>query len=314
MLFTSRQRMVSTALDQDQLWREEYRAHRYLEFATPEVLQQRLIDITENSFVIDRYGKFSTRPDATEWLRLITHINEEIVLRNIEVQVPIPPTYFNAARAAQLWDPLNLPYGSYLLKFGKRQHIFPLFTKGLIRVSPAETYNDAKLGDAVADNEREFMQESIGATVSLPPNRDYSLPRDQWITTSIIGTLKNTQTYTGQAYMACLSRKYDCRLFEDFGYDACVVIRDPLQFLKAMKEAGEALLPGFQFYFDAVSYRDPLQPRPEGDVLYTKHFRFTYQAEFRLTWEREPVAGEPPLQPIFFELGPLTDYCDYLVL
>jgi hypothetical protein len=104
--------MVSTALDQDQLWREEYRAHRYLEFATPEVLQQRLIDITENSFVIDRYGKFSTRPDATEWLRLITHINEEIVLRNIEVQVPIPPTYFNAARAAQLWNPLNLPYGT----------------------------------------------------------------------------------------------------------------------------------------------------------------------------------------------------------
>lgn len=306
--------MASTALDQDQRWREEYRAHRYLEFATPEVIRQRLIDITANSFIIDRFGKFSPRLDATGWLRLITHINEEIALRNTEVTVSIPRPYFRASRAAQLWDPVNLPYGSYLLKFGKREHIFPLFMKGLIRISPAETYNDAQLGDAVADNEREFIQESIGATASFPPNRDYRLPHDQWITTSIIGTLKNIQTYTGQVYMACLTRKYDYRLFEDFGYDACLVIRDPLRFLRAMKEVREVLLPDFQFYFDAVSYRDPFQPKPESDVLYTKHFRFAYQDEFRLTWEREPVAGEPPLQPIFFELGPLMDYCDYLVL
>lgn len=93
-----------------------------------------------------------------------------------------------------------------------------------------------------------------------------------------------------------------------------VVIRDPLRFLKAMKEAGEKVLSSYQFYFDAVQYRDPFQPKPERDALYTKHFRFSYQDEFRLTWEREPIPGEPPLQPIFLELGPLTDYCDYLVL
>jgi len=306
--------MASTPVEQDRLWRQEYRAYRYLEFATPEDLRQRMIDLSENVYIVDRRGRLSMKSDIPEWLRLITHIQEEIGIRSIGLQVPFVPPYRKVGRAAELWDPLNLRYGSYLLKFGKREHVHSLFTKGLIRLAPAETYNDPKLSYAIADDERRFIQESIGGSIGIPPNGDLRIPQEKWINAPILGTLKTIQNYTGQAYMACFARRYDYRLFEDFEYDACMVIRDPLRFLKKMKDVAESLPPGFQFYFDNVQYRDPFQPKRDNDVLYTKHFKYAYQDEFRVTWDRAPVDGELPLQPIFLELGPLTEYCDYLVL
>lgn len=298
----------------DQAWREEYRAHRYLEFATPEVLTQRLQDLVANVYVMDRAGKFSIRPDAEKWTRLVAHIREEITLRRIALETPIPKRYLKAPAAAYLWDQIEPPYGSYLLKFGMREHMRALWETGQLRISPAETYNDPTLTKAVFDNEREFIQESISAKVHAPPRRDYTIPLSEWIEIPIIGTMKYIQTYTGQAYMACFSQRYDYRLFEDFGYDSCVVIRDQLRFWTALKEAGEVALPGWGFYFDNVKYRDPFQPTPGNDVLYTKHFRYTYQDEHRVTWERETLPDGKPLQPIFLNVGPLTDYCNLFFL
>jgi hypothetical protein len=86
-----------------------------------------------------------------------------------------------------------------------------------------------------------------------------------------------------------------------------------MRFIAAAKASGESVLPGWQFYFDNVTYRDPFRPTKNDDVLYSKHFRFSYQSEFRLTWE-SPGPVLLPLNPIFLELGPLTDYCDLLTL
>jgi hypothetical protein len=67
------------------------------------------------------------------------------------------------------------------------------------------------------------------------------------------------------------------------------------------------------FYIDHVAYHDPFKPVKDVDVLYTKHFRYSYQSEFRMTWERDE-SGASLLQPIYLELGSLTDYCTLLVL
>ena len=84
-------------------------------------------------------------------------------------------------RAAELWDKLNLTAGSYLLKFGHKQHITDMIEKGVLRISPAESYDDPSLNPAIADREYEFIEETMGGSVQLPPNRDYSLPREQWL-------------------------------------------------------------------------------------------------------------------------------------
>jgi hypothetical protein len=47
--------------------------------------------------------------------------------------------------------------------------------KGQLRIATPDTYIDPSLNPEIGDNEREFTQESVGATVQFP-NRDYSIP------------------------------------------------------------------------------------------------------------------------------------------
>lgn len=294
-------------------WRQEYRQHRYLEFASPQDLHDRLSDIVVNAYTIDRNGKYQMIVQADQWCEKLTHLKEEITLRQIELSSPPLLKYTAAIRAAELWDSVDVSRGDYLLKFGKREHMADLLSKGRLRICEPEHYADSRFNSAIFDTECEFLQESIGATIKVPPGRDYSIPQDQWLSGPVLGTLKRTSRYEGRAYIACFAMKYEFRLFEDFEANSCVVIRDPLRFLRAIKEWSDVYLADWVFSFDHVAYRDPFQPTKEVDVLYTKHFKYSYQREFRMAWEQDKN-GQPPPEPTFIELGPLTNYCDLLVL
>jgi hypothetical protein len=65
------------------------------------------------------------------------------------------------------------------------------------------TYDNA----ARYDTECEFTQESIGATIQFPLEGDYSIPQDQWISDSVVGTLKRKSNYGGRAYISCFTMK-----------------------------------------------------------------------------------------------------------
>jgi hypothetical protein len=80
-----------------------------------------------------------------------------------------------------------------------------------------------------------------------------------------------------------------------------------------MQDAGEKALPGWQFAFNRVTYRDPFHPIKNDDVLYSKDFKYAYQCEMRITWEHDPSL-KIPLEPVFLDLGPLTEYCVFLAL
>jgi hypothetical protein len=297
----------------DATWRRQYRERRYLEFESPANIETRLSDIARNAYILDRVGRYQVVAGPEVWQEMIAHILEEATLRNINLRNPTLPRYRKAVQAAELWDSIRTLDKGYLLKFGKDKYMTALYETGRFRIAAPDTYADPALNTEIGDNEREFTQESIGGSVQFPPNRDYSIPREQWISAPIIGTLKHTRSYEGYCYMASLGKLYEYRLFEDLGYDACVVIRDPMRFLAAAKAIGENALPGWQFYFDNVIYRDTFRPDKNDDVLYSKHFRFSYQSELRLTWER-PVPVPLPLSPVFLDFGPLKDYCDLLIL
>ena len=297
--------------DEDEVWRAQYRANRYLKNESVAGLQRRANDIALNACEVDRFGKYGLARSGERWREVLTHIFEELGFRNIELPQPNLRRYMQTGRAAELWDKVNLPDGTYLIKFGRTKRMAEMLSKGVLRVSPAESYNDPSLNPAMAGREYEFIEETVGGSVQCPPNRDYSIP--QWISAPIPGTLKRIRTYTGRSYIACFAMKYEYRAFEDFGYDACIVIRDPLRFLHAAEEAGQKCLPGWQFAFDPVTYRDPLRPTRNDDVLYSKHFRYSYQCEFRIRWEHAPGL-ESPLPPVFLQLGPLSEYCVLLAL
>ena len=305
--------MCESVNDDREKWRAEYRAHRYLEHEPIIKLHDRAIAMTVNARAVDRTGKLYWRRGG-QWFEMLTHTLEEFAFRKIVLPMPQPPKYAHAARAAELWDKVNVPNGSYILKFGRKQYIVDLIEKGRLRVQPAESYDDPSLNLAIADKEYEITEETVGATVGVPPpNRDYNVPMDQWEQVPILGTLKQIRTYTGRSYIACFGLRYEYQLFEDFGHDACAVIRDPMRFLHAAQDAGDKVLPGWQFAFDRVTYRDPFHPIKNDDVLYSKNFRYAYQREMRITWEHDPSL-KGPLESVFLDLGPLAEYCDLLAL
>jgi hypothetical protein len=298
--------------EQDALWRFQYRELRYLKFATADEIQERHDDIIRNAYFVARDGRLYSKGNYTRWMQLLAHILEEAALRKIElVREKIAP-YRSALRAAELWDALDLQRGTYLLKFGKSEFMTPLYEKGLLQVSPASTYLDDKFNRAIRDDERKFVQESLGATVQFPPGRGYSIPREQWLSVPVVGTLKQITAYESECYMACFSMRYEYRLFDEFGYDACLVIRTPLRFLDMIKARSATVLPEWQFSAGRVFYRDPFYPSPSQDVLFSKHFRFAYEQEFRLVWE--PPSKQESIKPILLELGALSGDCDLLVL
>lgn len=297
----------------DRQWRLEYCNHRYLEHETPEQLQQRFEDLFRNAYFCWRDGKLYSKGDNTKWACWTTHVLEELTLRKI--RGPLPPKftrYRNAPRAAELWDRLNLAKDTYLLKFGEMKYMRPLWEKGAFTIFPATKYNDAVLNEAIRDDELTLMQQSCGATINSVQDWRTGIRHDFDRPIPIIGPLKRETRYDSNCYMACFGRRYEYRLFDDFGYDSCVVIREPQRFIERVRACMALALPGWDFCTSAVSYRDPCHPTPTDDVLFSKHFRFTYQQEFRTVWEG-PMRPTT-LEPVPLDLGSLTDYCEFLTL
>ena len=298
----------------DRRWRLEYQQHRYLEHATSDELQQRLDDIFRNSYFCWRDGRHYGKGDNTKWTCWLTHVLEEITLRKVQGQLRHPKftRYRNAPRAAELWDGLNLTRNTYLLKFGKEKYMRPLHEQGAFTIFPATKYSDPGLNDAVRDNELTLLTETYGATVDFIKGLHYRVPPELRKPIPVIGPLKRYIHYESNCYMACLGLRYEYRLFDDFSYDSCIVIRDPQRFIEKTRSCMETALPGWDFCAAAVSYQDPSHPTATEDVLFSKHFRFTYQQEFRMVWEAP--TRQSSLQPVTLDLGSLEDYCDLLIL
>lgn len=298
----------------DERWRLEYRNHRYLEHAAIGELQQRFEDVFRNAYFCGRDGKLYSKGDNTKWTCWLTHIFEEVTLRKTPERLRSPKltSYKNTRRAAELWDRLRLKKGTYLLKLGEVKYMRPLFENGSFSVFSATKYDDASLNPAIRDDELTLRRQSYGATVHFIEGLHYKVPRELRKPIPVIGPLKVTSQYQSNCYMACFSLRYDYRLFDELGYDSCLVIREPQRFIERTRACMEAALPGWNLRASAVSYHDPCHPTRTYDVLFSKHFRFTYQQEFRIVWE--PLTKQDALDPIPLNLGPLTDYCDLLVL
>jgi hypothetical protein len=303
------------ATQRDRQWREEYRGRRYLEHATNEVLQARLLDLTKNAYFCHSDGLMYSKGDDTKWMCWLTHIFEESTLRAGRSVLRRPPGahYRNARRAAELWDPLNIHKGTYFLKFGEAKYVRPMYEYGKFMISPASKYADPSLNDAIRDNyERRIETFSSGGTVGFIKGVEYKVPPEMRKPIPIIGPMKYTTEYDSNCYMACFGMRYEYRLFDDMSYDSCLVIRDPRRFIERVKMCSEDELPGWTGRASPVIYHDPFHPSCNNDVLFSKHFRFAYQKEYRIVWE--PPDKQAALSAISLELGPLTEYCDLLIL
>jgi hypothetical protein len=309
-------------LTRNEFWHHQYRQRRYLEHASDDELRQRLADLLNNVCYLTEANKIGVvhGADDAAWWGLLTELFEEHEQRG----KGIPPIrdlgsmhfaklrYNHVTRAAEVWRQYGLIGGDYLFKFGKRKHLEPMISDGAFRLSPATYYSDESLQPSIRDSELEFTQELYGAKVRAPRNRDYSIPPQQWESIPAIGNLCVTVRSDRDYYVACFAGRYEYRLFDDFDADACVVIRDPTRFIERLGGAVRSALNWNDFLGGSVEYRDPYHPSRAIGVFFTKHFRYAYQKEFRLVWL--PPEKQPTLQALNLCLGPLTSFCDILVL
>ncbi len=97
------------------------------------------------------------------------------------------------------------------------------------------------------------------------------------------GELKLTHTLQSNYYVNCLSTAAEHRLFDDFEENACLVIREPREFIARLKLAAKEVLSEWKIGSGPVVYVDPyFTDWSQLHIPMTKHFRFSYQWEYRL--------------------------------
>lgn len=114
-------------------------------------------------------------------------------------------------------------------------------------------------------------------------------------------------------FVYCMTHAAAHRLFDDFGYDACVAITRPREFLQRLIAAVKTALPDWHVGSGRVKYEDPhFVSARDLRIPMTKHFRYAYQREYRVFWV--PQEPRKNLNPFFVELGSIEDCASLIIL
>lgn len=295
---------------------QQYKATRYLRNAKDEALVKRLEDIGLNLWSTDRDGNvISTRDQAhrATLLKLYIDTLHEQHLRNPA------DLEFNEAdlrrKMSEKYSPPKLKNPvdfepTCLAKFTEKKYALDALNKGLLRIAPAQSYQDPSLNPAQKDDE-------LSHHVQTP---------NEQIKFKLLGLDKQGHQVELQAkplelfrymevpnfYVWCCGLGYDARLFKEFGADAALIVKDINAFTKRFIDAVHAQLPSAVFASGDIRYYDPYTAhRSQLIPIFSKHLRYLYQKEYRFAWKPEDSSD---LKPFFVELGPLHDIATVLEL
>ena len=195
-------------------------------------------------------------------------------------------------------------------KFGRREHIVNAFDRGALRIAPASSYDDPSLNSAQADKELEH--------VAITPNEHliFKLYAQDADGNEIEAPVRKKELFrymlVPDFYVWCCGLGYDARLFHEFQADTVLIVRDKEKFRTRLSTPVARTLPKQNMTDGPLRYYDPYTIRREELVpIFSKHFRYLYQNEYRFAWDAP--SGET-IKPFFVELGPLHDIAEVLEL
>jgi hypothetical protein len=298
-------------------WRQEYEQSRYLREINDDALQRRFDDLAANIWSTDAAGNVipTRNPEARAGLlRMLLHtMLEQMERRGTEFR-DFDERRIRAGSSARYAAPrLKTPFTGSLdcyAKFGKRGHIRNAFECGVLRIAPASSYDDPSLNPAQIDKELEHATvtpneqlifklhglDSRGSEVELPVQKKelfrYMMVPD--------------------FYVWCCGLGYDARLFHEFEAEAVLVIRNKDEFRARLAGAVRAKILNSTMNDGPLRYYDPYTIRREQLIpIFSKHFRYLYQNEYRFAWT---VPNGEPLKPFLVELGTLNDISEVVEL
>jgi hypothetical protein len=308
-------------ISNQEMWRRAYAQRPYLQFSSEQEIAARLRYLMENITTLlpdGKVGVLPPEPHGKMWIELFQNVLDEYARRSIQPpkgflkDAHIPrPTYPTPPAAVKALEGISRPpEGTYLVKYGKREHISELYKRGSLRITPASFYRDPSLNDAIQDDELTLSSQGLQSETQIT----FVDKAGQKHTTSPIGNITRRVRSIVDYYVYCMSTSIDYRLFHDFGYDACVIVRNHAAFEDRLSKAVAARLPNWIGSGGAVNYLDPFtRTQKDLEVFHGKHHKYWYQREYRCVWTPREVP-ETPLKPFFLELGSMHDIGQLVVL
>jgi hypothetical protein len=312
------------------IWQLHYREQRYARHLSQPELDRRIRDIILNllTATIGGIGFRATEiaPDeianeSTVWLEKAAHMLEEMELRHGPFPAgftrdtlhkePLPDFASElAAKAAQRLAAIDIGPGEVLIKYGKRQYMESLYDSGALRIQPATYFADTNHNEAIQDDELNLAlayavsREELMTLVTNPQ----ILPSD-----AADQRLDLTLRWPSDYWVYCASRSIAPRSFVDYGADSCVIIRDRQRFERMLHDASLKKLSGTALQSNPVEYIDPiLLTSPTKILPFLKHFRYTYQSEYRFCWFAPHAI--PRAKHCDVQIGSLREFSDLIVL
>jgi hypothetical protein len=294
-----------------ELWRRDYRRDRYMRSATIEDIGQRSRDIAANMLGVNEQGQLTPgqmSPEKEQWWVLWTHILEELGLRGAEygsvnlIDTEAMPWISapDAPRGLRILRGKSLPSTSYLARVGQRAHLIDSFERGRFRIAPAASYSDPSLNPAIQDDELSVTVRRSGDEAVIRPFNPTT--GEEGDPLPVLGEISYSRRLEENFFVLCMTGAYDSRHLDDFGGDAVLLIHNVNRFITRLEKSVRRVRPDLQLAGGRVHYYDPYRVRPD-DLIpqMSKHFRYAYQKEFRLVWERPGLTLHE--EPFFIEMG-----------
>jgi hypothetical protein len=304
----------------NRLVEDDYRRNRYMAHLSRERLGRRIADVLGNLHMIGNDGKIrmdEDRPTNLCWQERFWELAVETTIR----YGPYPAGWEGllpkeelpgSLKSAQLSRGRRLPSskaspGRILVRYDRREYIDEAFEKGRIYIGPISRVSDPSLNPAIRDDEELSPEIDINMFwPGLVDTESFSRP----LPDGARGILRLAMATN--FYALCLTTRLSNRLLLDFSKDqsggigdAALVIYDPDTFLRRLDKAFRVHRPDTRTVADHVRYYDPLHTSPsEIRPVLSKHFRYSYQQEFRVAWIPNQPAME--LEHVYVEIGPLT--------
>lgn len=308
------------ALARQDWWRKAYYEEPYMADASDDYIAARFVDVFNNINVLTEKGQISPlnpKIDGDFFFSRFTHLLEEqnyrpSVLQSADLKntFAIKPTFPDPPPGFKILGGRNLSKGPHLIKLGKVEFLRPMFSEGVMRISPASSYIDPSLNNAIRDdelNQHAFLK--VGDP-GLHIVRTDSQGR-QHVTSQYDGNVKINVAAPNDFYVLCLANEYNYRLVDDFDANALIVIHDAEKFKRRVAKQVKAQLGGWNLVSGDINYYDPffVDPRKLGTGM-AKHFRFSYQREFRMVWSG-PLSPQTGLLPLSIRIGPMRDFASF---
>ncbi len=288
-----------------------------MEFLPSKDIEERTKDLFTNILLLSDKGQISLHSMAgigEYWMILFTHVLEEFqyrygpypngftngFIKNADI---VKPTCPESPKSKAAIDNIGGVKSNQLYKFGKATHLNEMFEYGKIRVSPASFYKDPSLNNAIRDDELSFTIKSRANKLVLRNEENVQIPA--------VGNVELRLEAQTNYFVHCFSSNYTYREFDDFRADTCIVIKEPISFINKMMCCVKQSNPDLRGFASGVRYVDPLNSSlNEIDIFFVKHFKYTYQNEYRAIWlPKKPVKN---LEPFFIEIGNMNEYAEII--